>query len=706
MGIEQRHVNIPISKLQVPPPEFSPRVIGGLSQTFVRRYREVIEAGEGEKLWPIEVWDKEPGKYWIVSGVHRYHAALEEGLAEIPCVVRDDITERTFLLEAFVPNLTHGYPYVENERREVVRILYSRGLSVKEIHEKTHISERTLQQWVKDLADQRRSMRNAAIMEMARNGLSHEEIARRVGLTRQGVDRILKMDKTAELQFCPSRSADYENAWNFHKLNKPDKTADEKASVNICSTFVNPKDDGHGFAKRDEESGYPDESPTFDHSDVLSSSFSENSPDDEGLDKDNDSAGFESGPTPNEPIAGQEDTEEPSHRVIPSSHRQGVEPEEARRSESREGETEALEEPTPDAEDVGYEESLEAQEDTDLEPEPASASSGRSREPDAKDLEQFAMFTNLPGEKQKAIEIIYYVAQRKQGARSFDLDDIAERVSGDGLSEWAWMQAVVNCAIVLALGTSAEVEEIAERLGLEPDVVRLIGTFVKMGVCNPIGTGLWNWARRNLWKTPPEWLLELVGLEKEDLWYALEGREAPSRDKVRNMDEEVLKFTNSTVLTLRSIRDQIRSHLYTKEALLLYLLSANKMTIVLNEIREAIRIQEANARPGGNGDGAVTLNEELLEQFRPLVEKVAAIHSRTLPGVSSDELEQDLWIAAILGILGWEPDRSSLKTWVKKMVLWKVKEVKREEYKRLKHETGYPVQGNEPPGGGQKDETA
>jgi len=730
MGTEQRHVNIPISQLQVPPPEFSPRVRGGLSQTFVRRYREVIEAGEGEKLWPIEVWDKEPGKYWIVSGVHRYHAALEEGLSEIPCVVRDDVTEETLLLEAFAANLAHGYAYVDGERRDVVRILYSRGLSVKEIHEKTHISKATLHQWVKDLADQRRSMRNAAIMEMARNGLSHEEIARRVGLTRQGVDRILKaeqsgkcrlvpshncdMDKTTqqipELEFVashPNSSADSANPCNPNELDKKTDCASEKASVNICSTFVNPKDDGHGFAKRDEESGYPDESPTFDHSDVLSSSFSENSPDDEGLDKDNDSAGFESGPTPNEPIASQADTEEPC---------QTVEPEEAQGSESREGETEALEEPTPDAEDVAYEnlqeevdggeEPSDTQEDTGLEPEAASASSGRSREPDARDLEQIEMFRRLPEEEKKPVRVVYYVSQRKKGTRTFDLDDIAEKVCPDAVSEWPWVQAVVNCAIVLAVGTSAEIEEIAEKLGLEPDVVRLIGTFVKMGVCNPIGTGLWNWARRNLWKTPPEWLLELVGLEKEDLWYVLEGREAPSRDKVKDIDDEVLKFVNSTVLTLRSIRDQIRSHLYTKEALLLYLLSANKMTIVLNEIREAIRIQEANARPGGNGDGAVTLNEELLEQFRPLVEKVAAIHSRTLPGVSSDELEQDLWIAAILGILGWEPDRSSLKTWVKKMVLWKVKEVKREEYKRLKHETGYPVQGNEPPEGGQKDETA
>jgi len=43
----------------------------------------------------------------------------------------------------------------------------------------------------------------------------------------------------------------------------------------------------------------------------------------------------------------------------------------------------------------------------------------------------------------------------------------------------------------------------------------------------------------------------------------------------------------------------------------------------------------------------------------------------------------------ITGILGWEPDRSSLETWVKKMVFWKVKEVKRGEYKRLKHERKY-----------------
>ncbi|RLB37081.1 MAG: hypothetical protein DRH12_14845 [Deltaproteobacteria bacterium] len=731
MEPEQRHVNIPISKLQVPPREFSPRVIGGLNRTYVRRYRETIEAGEGEKLWPIEVWRKEPGKYWIVSGVHRYYAAVEAGLAEIPCVVRDDVTEETFLLEAFVPNLTHGYPYVKDERRKVVRILYGRGFSVKEIHEKTHISKWALYQWVKDLADHRRSMRDAAIMEMARNGLTHEEIARRVGLTRQGVDKILRTEQSANCRLVasdncetdrttqqnleskfvaspPNSSATSTNSCNPNRLDENIDCVTENQRVNIYSTFVNPEDSGHGSERRNEEAGRTDESPACDHSEILSSSSSENSPDDDGLAKEKHLGGFEDDSTSNEPIATQEDTEEPSERV---------ESEEAQGPESKEDETETLlEDPTPDAENAAYEnlqeevdggeEPSDTQEDTGLEPEAASAGSGRSREPDSRDLGQIDMFRNLPEEEKKAIEVIYYVAQRKKGARSFDLDDIAERVCADEVSEWAWMQAVVSCAIVLAVGTSAEIDEIGERLGLAPDVVRVIGTFVKMGVCNPIGTGLWDWAKRNLWKTPPEWILELVGFEEEDLWYVLEGREVPSRDKVKGMDDEVLEFTTSTVLGLRSIRDRIRSYLHTKEALLLYLLSVNKMTIVLNEIKDEVLIQMRNARHEGNGDRSVSLSEELLEQFRPFVERVAGIHSKSLPGVSTDELEQDLWIGVITGILGWEPDRSSLKTWVKKMVLWKVKEVKREEYKRLKHETGYPVQGNEPPEGGQKDETA
>ena len=73
-----------------------------------------------------------------------------------------------------------------------MRHLFSHGFTLKEIHEKTGIPKRTLHQWVKDLAGHRRSMRNAAIMEMARQGMSHEQIAEKVGLSRRAVDYVVK----------------------------------------------------------------------------------------------------------------------------------------------------------------------------------------------------------------------------------------------------------------------------------------------------------------------------------------------------------------------------------------------------------------------------------------------------------------------------------------------------------------------------------
>ena len=668
---QNQTVNLPITQLKIPPRELIPRVTGGINEDIVSRYADYMRAGQHSQFWPLEVWEKSEEEYWIVSGIHRYRAAVEVGITEIPCVVRSDVTQENFLMEAFVANLGHGYAYEPGERRQVVRTLYRQGYSVKEIHEKTGLPERTLRRWVRDLGEECREERNERIISLAKSGYSQRQIGQQLGVSLGVVKKVLKERRwvtNGHVAVCdpPNNSTDY------NRLDCDPKPA----GLNICTSFVNPYPDERGLG----DFGNHKESPSEENC-ARPNTRPSNANRDRG--ESGETGTFQETGKGYE-LPGLGEREEPEDTGAPAD---------------------TLTQATAETEDpagefAGIRESSSSEEISASEADRPVPNWSRWRDI-LHPLRQFDMFNQMPKKVQCAVGVLSCLSLTKE----VDLDDIANQVTRAvqlrGLDE-EWFRNVVNCGLVIHLAKQIEVSELAEKFNLEAEVVEGMSSFASIGCCKVIGPGLLDWVLENLWKEPPDLLLELTGLSSEDFKYALDGKSPAQRRTLKGLDQKLIEFFDSTVMTLRNLRDMLKSNSFKKEALVAYLLCSNKVTTVINEIRHAIlRKQERDTR-GTNGNSGIAMNKELLEQFRPLVEKLAAMSAKRIPTITQEELENDLWIGAMVGLGTWNPKRSSVETWVKNNIMWRLRQVQRYEYTRLKHEKPYPDEGPEPPEDGDR----
>lgn len=129
------------------------------SEERVDLFAQLIQSGE--ELPAIEVIARENGKYLIADGVHRAHAALRAGRSEVEAVVIEpDLGESDFACA------------------------FRRAL---ETATKTALPLTT--------AERRRA---AVRLARDRPGISHREIARRVGVSHDSVDRWLRPQQTED----------------------------------------------------------------------------------------------------------------------------------------------------------------------------------------------------------------------------------------------------------------------------------------------------------------------------------------------------------------------------------------------------------------------------------------------------------------------------------------------------------------------------
>ena len=156
--------------------------LGDRDDDLVEQYAEIFDV-----LPAIEInQDKE-----IIDGWHRFLAARRAGVAEIAYVVvetRDDDDLADRMREA---NRKHGVQYTRGRRKEYGVRLHGRGVSVKEIADRSGAGVNSVYRWTKELSDKAKQERDRAMIDLHDAGKTHRDIAAELGIPRQTVIDIL-----------------------------------------------------------------------------------------------------------------------------------------------------------------------------------------------------------------------------------------------------------------------------------------------------------------------------------------------------------------------------------------------------------------------------------------------------------------------------------------------------------------------------------
>jgi len=182
-----------------------PRVLTGTVEEVVQRYKEALSMGE--EFPPVKVWKRQEG-YWLIDGVHRYHAYKLLGREEIPAVLVECRDELHFRVIAIQENIKHGLPLSVDEVRENARILYQSGLKdVEELARILRRSRSSVYAYVQDLIEEEKEALRKRVLELRDSGLKIKEIADKTGLSERHIIRLLeegdKIPETGKMSLSP-----------------------------------------------------------------------------------------------------------------------------------------------------------------------------------------------------------------------------------------------------------------------------------------------------------------------------------------------------------------------------------------------------------------------------------------------------------------------------------------------------------------------
>ncbi len=209
-------VKIDLADLYIPQ-GLLPRVVTGTIPEKVEEYAEMIK--NGVEFDPILVW-KNPtdSKYWIIDGNHRYLAHQKAGKTYLQAKLKDLKDEKEFRKEAIKANLKHGIPLTKEEKIINARLLYQDGTPVDEIALIFGVSERTINNWIKDIIDEKKHQKEELkrkALELKKQGKNSKEIAEILGVP-DGTIRYWLLE-TENLQN-PTPETDLPKNENFQKL--------------------------------------------------------------------------------------------------------------------------------------------------------------------------------------------------------------------------------------------------------------------------------------------------------------------------------------------------------------------------------------------------------------------------------------------------------------------------------------------------------
>ena len=193
----------------------------------------------------------------LIDGFHRWTAYKTNEVEQIPVEVIPTATELEFLRLAIRANNQHGWQLTDSDKKSVAVRLYAAGtgLGKEEIAQDLSVSERMVRSYLTDVDKQLRDERKRQIFELYMDCWTQQEIAERMDMAQQSVDRVIKSftqngsvsDLGKSLDF--DRDADFKtpiyNIWNFAKLSNEVKhfgNSEQRIVDNLLRRFTQPFD--------------------------------------------------------------------------------------------------------------------------------------------------------------------------------------------------------------------------------------------------------------------------------------------------------------------------------------------------------------------------------------------------------------------------------------------------------------------------------
>ncbi len=175
--------------------DLDPR-LGQRDGDLIQQYAEIFD-----ELPPIEInQDKE-----LIDGWHRVRAAERAGRSEIAYIVVETTGDDDLSDKMWAANLKHGVQYTRVQRQTQGLKLHGRGLKAKAIAERCGVGVNSVYRWTKELREKEKAEREHAVLELAKQGKTQQEIAGELGVPQQTISRIVtqnpqmvKMGKSAE----------------------------------------------------------------------------------------------------------------------------------------------------------------------------------------------------------------------------------------------------------------------------------------------------------------------------------------------------------------------------------------------------------------------------------------------------------------------------------------------------------------------------
>jgi hypothetical protein len=162
----------------------------------------------------------------LVDGYHRWQAHIREGRVEIEADNLGNLSDIEIKRESLIRNNKHGQQLSSADKRRAAAALWpmlellAPGERVRDLMALLAVSERTVQEWTKDVRKAEKAAQQARAWDMWLDCRSQEQIAEAVGVAQPTISGWLS--ETADLRefIDPPASRQHFDVWSFQSADK------------------------------------------------------------------------------------------------------------------------------------------------------------------------------------------------------------------------------------------------------------------------------------------------------------------------------------------------------------------------------------------------------------------------------------------------------------------------------------------------------